>query len=78
MAKDVDLHETDGETNLATSVCKGADESQYSTLSVCGYGSVVFKQYLPYQYFPDLSLFSETCKVEEVSIASGLKIHTII
>ena len=52
--------------------------SIYSTLSVCGYGSVVFKQYLPYQYFPDLSHFSETCKVEEVSIASGLKIHTII
>ena len=62
MAKDVGLLETDGDTKLATSVCKEADES------------VRFKQHLSYQYFPNLGLCSETCKV---SVASGVKVHTI-
>ena len=35
---------------------------------------VRLKQHLSYQYFANLSLCSETCKV---SVASGVKVHTI-
>ena len=63
LAKDAGLLETDGDTKLATSVCKEVDESLRA-----------LRQHLCYQYFANLSLCSKTCKV---SIASGVKLHTI-
>ena len=51
--------------------------SRYKAPSVCSVrGSVVCKQHQPDQYFPNLGLRSEACKVEEVSIASGVTVHT--
>ncbi len=46
--------------------------------SVCAVRAVSSDQHLPDQYFTDFSLCSESCKVEEVPVASGVEVYAII